>query len=90
MTIGYIAALLTTISFIPQAIMTIRTHDTEGISVSMYVIFVTGVFFWFVYGVIQQDIAIIAANFLTFVLALPILVIAARNELKRRRSENPS
>ncbi|MDR3499343.1 MAG: SemiSWEET transporter [Parvibaculum sp.] len=90
MTIGYIAALLTTISFIPQAIMTIRTHDTEGISVSMYVIFVTGVFFWFVYGVIQRDFAIIAANFLTFVLALPILVIAARNELKRRRSENPS
>jgi MtN3 and saliva related transmembrane protein len=89
MTIGYIAALLTTISFIPQAIMTIRTHDTEGISVSMYVIFVTGVFFWFVYGVIQKDFAIIAANFLTFVLALPILVIAARNELKRRRSENP-
>ena len=90
MTIGYIAALLTTISFIPQAIMTIRTHDTEGISVSMYVIFVTGVFFWFVYGVIQKDFAIIAANFLTFVLALPILVIAARNELKRRRTEDPS
>lgn len=87
MHIGYIAAFLTTASFIPQAFKTIRTHDTEGLSVLMYLGFVTGVFFWLVYGIMQADIAIVAANFLTFLLALPILVIAARNELRRRRSE---
>lgn len=85
---GYIAAFLTTASFIPQAIKTIRTHDTDGISVLMYLGFVTGVFFWLVYGILLADIAIIAANFLTFLLALPILVIAARNELRRRRAKN--
>jgi MtN3 and saliva related transmembrane protein len=84
---GYLAAFLTTVSFIPQAIKTIRTHDTEGISVLMYLGFVTGVFFWLVYGILLADIAIIAANFLTFLLALPILVIAARNELRRRRAQ---
>ncbi|MCE9649083.1 MAG: SemiSWEET transporter [Parvibaculum sp.] len=84
---GYIAAFLTTASFIPQAIKTIRTHDTEGISVLMYLGFVTGVFFWMVYGILLADPAIIAANFLTFLLALPILVIAARNELRRRREK---
>jgi MtN3 and saliva related transmembrane protein len=88
MHIGYIAAFLTTAAFIPQAYKTIRTHDTEGISVLMYFGFVTGVFFWLIYGVLQADIAIIAANFLTFLLALPILVIAARNELRRRRAKN--
>ncbi|HEY4344525.1 MAG TPA: SemiSWEET transporter [Parvibaculum sp.] len=82
---GYLAAFLTTASFIPQAIKTIRTHDTNGISVLMYFGFTTGVFFWLVYGILRADIAIIAANFLTFLLALPILVIAARNELRRRR-----
>lgn len=82
---GYIAAFLTTASFIPQAIKTLRTHDTDGISVLMYLGFVTGVFFWLVYGILLADIAIIAANFLTFLLALPILIIAARNELRRRR-----
>lgn len=82
---GYIAAFLTTASFIPQAIKTLRTHDTDGISVLMYLGFVTGVFFWLVYGILLADIAIIGANFLTFLLALPILIIAARNELRRRR-----
>jgi MtN3 and saliva related transmembrane protein len=88
MYLGYIAAFLTTASFIPQAIKTIRTHDTEGISVLMYLGFVTGVFFWLVYGILLADLAIIAANFLTFLLALPILIIAARNELRRRRVKN--
>jgi hypothetical protein len=41
--LGYIGALLTTASFIPQAIMTIRSRDTRGISRGMYVIFTTGV-----------------------------------------------
>jgi MtN3 and saliva related transmembrane protein len=90
MYIGYIAAFLTTASFIPQAIKTIRTHDTEGISVLMYLGFVAGVFFWLIYGLMQRDVAIIAANFLTFLLALPILVIAAKNELRRRHTESPS
>ena len=85
---GYIAAFLTTASFIPQAIKTIRTHDTDGVSVLMYLGFVTGVFFWLVYGVLLADIAIIAANFLTFLLALPILAIAVRNALRRRRAQN--
>ena len=85
---GYIAAFLTTASFIPQAIKTIRTHDTDGISVLMYLGFVTGVFFWLVYGILLADIAIIVANFLTFLLALPILAIAARNALRRRRAQN--
>src|SRR3546814_3143547 len=39
-------------------------------------------------SIVLADIAIIAANFLTFLLALPILVIAARNELRRRRAKN--
>lgn len=85
---GYIAAFLTTASFIPQAVKTIRTHDTDGISVLMYLGFVVGVFFWLIYGVLLADLAIIAANALTFLLALPILIIAARNEFRRRRAEN--
>jgi MtN3 and saliva related transmembrane protein len=87
MYIGYVAAFLTTASFIPQAIKTIRTHDTEGISVLMYLGFVIGVFFWLVYGIMQDDPAIIAANFLTFLLATPILAIAARNEWRHRRAK---
>jgi MtN3 and saliva related transmembrane protein len=85
--IGYAAASLTTISFVPQAIKTIRTRDTEGISVLMYFGFTVGVFLWMVYGLFRADIVIIAANALTFLLALPIFLIALRNEFRARRSK---
>ncbi|MGV8998251.1 MAG: SemiSWEET family sugar transporter [Parvibaculaceae bacterium] len=82
--IGYAAAFLTTASFVPQAIKTIRTRDTEGISVLMYLGFTTGVFFWMVYGFVRSDPVIILANSLTFLLALPILLIALNNVRKQR------
>ena len=49
--IGYVAAVLTTVSFVPQAFKTIRTKDVSGISLSMYLIFTVGVLLWFAYGV---------------------------------------
>tara|TARA_R110002124_G_scaffold24055_1_gene88455 strand:- start:350 stop:634 length:285 start_codon:yes stop_codon:yes gene_type:complete len=84
-TIGYLAATLTTISFVPQAIKTIRTRDTEGISVLMYLGFAVGVFLWMVYGFVRDDMVIIVANAVTFILALPILVIALINTQRTRR-----
>ncbi|NIJ41538.1 uncharacterized protein with PQ loop repeat [Parvibaculum indicum] len=41
--IGYIAAFLTTVAFVPQALKTIRTRDTSGISLAMYVCLTVGV-----------------------------------------------
>ncbi len=49
---GYLAATLTTISFVPQALQVIKTKDTHSISLSMYIIFVSGVFLWLVYGLL--------------------------------------
>lgn len=43
--IGTIAAILTTLSFLPQAYQVIKTKDTSGISLGMYTMFVLGVFF---------------------------------------------
>lgn len=40
--IGYVAALLTTVAFVPQAAKTIRSKDTRGLSLSMYVVFTAG------------------------------------------------
>ncbi len=37
--LGYIAAFLTSVSFIPQAVMTIKTRETHGISRGMYIMF---------------------------------------------------
>ncbi len=71
--IGTIAAVLTTLSFVPQAIQVIKTKDTSGISLGMYIMFVTGVFLWFVHGINIGDFPVIGANAITFVFASIIL-----------------
>ncbi len=71
--IGFIAAALTTISFIPQAYKVIKTKDTSGISLGMYILFVLGVFLWLVHGIQVQDWPLIISNSITFVLSSIIL-----------------
>ena len=50
--IGTIAAILTTISFLPQAYQVIKTKDTSSISLGMYVAFVLGLFMVLTYEII--------------------------------------
>lgn len=71
--LGYFAATLTTLSFLPQAMLTLRTRDTESLSLSMYSAFTLGVFCWLIYGIYTDNNVIIFANSITFVLASLIL-----------------
>jgi MtN3 and saliva related transmembrane protein len=76
--LGFLAAALTTGSFIPQAIKTIRTRDTSGISLAMYVVFTLGVAAWLGYGVMIESWPMIAANSITLCLAATILICKLR------------
>ena len=71
--IGYIAATLTTISFLPQTMRTIRTKDTSGLSLVMYSLFTIGILFWLIYGVQLGELPIIIANSVTLLLSSVIL-----------------
>jgi MtN3 and saliva related transmembrane protein len=73
--LGFIAATLTTIAFLPQAIRIIRTRHTRDISLAMYVTFTSGIFFWLVYGLLTADLPIIAANTITFIFSFTILML---------------
>ena len=76
--IGFAAAFLTTVSFIPQAVMTIRTKNTSGISRGMYLMFTIGVAMWLAYGIHLMSWPMIFANTITFLLAATILVLKLR------------
>lgn len=78
--IGYSAAFLTTIAFLPQAIQSWRTRDLSGISLGMYSLFTLGVGLWLVYGWIIEKWPLILANALTFALALSILILKIRSK----------
>ena len=71
--IGYLAGALTTASFLPQAIMTIRTKDTASLSLGMYSLFTLGVLCWLIYGIQLMNYAIILPSAITLVLAACIL-----------------
>ena len=83
--IGYIAATLTTSSFIPQALMTLKTRDTESLSLGMYSTFTLGVLMWLIYGIYLDDKAIIYANSVTLVLSSSILLTKLYNILKVKK-----
>ena len=70
---GYLAAVMTTLAFVPQAIKTIRTRDTRSISLGMYVVFTAGIAMWLVYGIALESMPMILANIVTFLLSATIL-----------------
>ena len=76
--LGYCAAALTTGSFLPQALLTLRTRDVSGISLGMYSAFTLGVALWLVYGVLLYSWPLMIANSITLALALAILVMKLR------------
>jgi MtN3 and saliva related transmembrane protein len=71
---SYCAATLTTVSFLPQAIKTIKTKDTSSISLGMYIMFTFGVVLWLLYGLGTGQLPIVLSNAITAVLAVIILV----------------
>jgi MtN3 and saliva related transmembrane protein len=76
--VGYAAATLTTLSFVPQAVKTIRSKDTHGISVGMYLLFTVGVAFWLAYGVVLMSWPMILSNIVTLGLSATILALKLR------------
>ena len=84
--IGTIAATLTTLSFLPQAILVLRTGETRGISLGMYSVFTVGVALWIIYGVTLEAWPVIIANAVTLCLALCILSVVIKNRLAERKS----
>ncbi|GGB76145.1 hypothetical protein GCM10011503_26110 [Henriciella pelagia] len=85
--IGGLAAFLTTASFLPQAILVLRTRNTEGLSLIMYAMFTAGITCWLAYGLMIGSLPITIANAITIVLASIILTIKIRNTVAVRRGQ---
>lgn len=77
--IGYVAATLTTVSFVPQALLTLRTRSADGVSLRMYALFTAGIALWLVYGVLLGAWPLIVSNVVTLALSSTILWTAWRS-----------
>ena len=76
--IGYVAAVCTTISFLPQLIRVYRLKSAREISFTMFLIYSFGIFLWLLYGIFIRSFPIIMSNAFTLALSLAILVLKIR------------
>ena len=79
--IGFAAAFLTTIAFIPQVIQVWKSKSVEGLSLTTYIIFIIGVFLWFLYGLSIGSLSMIIANFITVLLASIIIYFIIKSKI---------
>jgi MtN3 and saliva related transmembrane protein len=77
--LGYLAATLTTIAFVPQATRSIRTRDTAGVSLAMYVLFTVGAACWLAYGIAIDSWPVILSNATVCALSFVILTSKLRH-----------
>jgi MtN3 and saliva related transmembrane protein len=73
--LGFCAATLTTIAFIPQVLLVWRQRSAAGVSAGMYTLFTVGVALWLYYGIIIGSLPVIIANGVTLVLASSVLAM---------------
>jgi MtN3 and saliva related transmembrane protein len=76
--LGYLAALLTTLAFLPQVIRIWRTRSARDVSLPTFLMFTSGVALWLAYGIALGVWPIILANTLTLVFSAAILVMKLR------------
>ena len=74
--LGGLAALLTTLCWLPQTIRAVRARDTASLSLSTFAVFAAGIFFWLIYGILIGSWPVILAN--VFTLALNLVIVAQK------------
>lgn len=73
--LGLVAACLTTMAFLPQAVHSWRSKDVSGVSLTMYATFTFGVMLWLVYGILIESLPVILSNGVTLPLSMSILYL---------------
>ena len=76
--IGFAAATLTTIAFLPQVLKVWRTRSTQDISLTAFSILLAGAALWLVYGLIISDTPLIVGNFIGLLLIGMIVIFKLR------------
>jgi MtN3 and saliva related transmembrane protein len=78
--VGYLAATLTTLAFVPQVLKTWRSRSTGDLSLPTLAAFSAGVFLWLVYGLALGSMPVIAANATTLALNMVLLGLKLRHK----------
>lgn len=76
--LGLIAGAFTTLSLLPQVIKIYKSSSAKDLSLKAFMLLWSGALLWAIYGIIEHDIPIAIANFLTLLLASTLLFLKFR------------
>lgn len=73
------------LGYLPQAITTIRTRDTEGIALPTFLAMGLGSIFFVVQGILLGNLPLVITNVITSTCSLVIFSIKISNDRRKRR-----
>tara|TARA_E500000178_G_scaffold319057_1_gene340989 strand:- start:278 stop:535 length:258 start_codon:yes stop_codon:yes gene_type:complete len=78
--IGFVAAILTTSAFLPQALKVWKSKTADGLSLTMYLVMGTGTLCWLIYGLLIHSPSVIVANSISFSIISFIITFIIRSK----------
>ncbi len=83
--IGYAAALCMVLGYLPQAIATIRTRDTDGIALPTFCMLGLGSIFFVIQGIMLSNWPIVITNVIASVSSIIIFAIKIHNDRRKKK-----
>jgi MtN3 and saliva related transmembrane protein len=77
--IGFLAALISSISMAPQVVKIYKTKRTDDLSLWTFVVLATGLFLWLVYGLLIRSMPVILGNAVGFTFTVYIIIMKIRH-----------
>jgi MtN3 and saliva related transmembrane protein len=77
--IGSLAAVLTTICWVPQAVRLVRHRETRAISLTTNLVFFSGLVCWLLYGIALANWVLIGANAVSLLFTSVIIAMKLRH-----------
>lgn len=83
--VGYLASICMVCGYLPQAISTIRTRDTDGIALPTFLAMGAGSIFFVIQGIMIDNLPLVITNVITAVCSAIIFGIKIYNDSRKRR-----
>lgn len=85
--VGYAAAVCMVLGYLPQAIYTIRTRDTDGIAMPTFILMFLGSVFFIVQGIMLGNMPLTITNLITAACSAIVFCIKIYNDIFRKKDK---
>ena len=82
---GWVASIGLILGYLPQAIQTIRTRNTDGISLPGFIMMAVGCLAFVIQGFLTGNIYLLLTNLITFLCSVIIFSIKMHNDYFRKK-----